>query len=921
MSEPATPPAMSEPATPPAMSEPATPPAMSKPATPPAMSEPASTSAMSKPTTVPVMSEPTSSEQASKDLQLTLATHENIVHEASKHGFIYVATTDAGTLILAKLKVIKVDCSVSIQIDINKDGTWQLKVQGKKLSCSNHDYLHADLSPVLTESMCASFFFYLSHCHFCSGNVGYDALLNARREGMDLVTFRKVDGSVAAKEEVGTDSRTIRHVDCQLLLPPNRMSARCDRCITYGHYLRGAVAKIRDKQNTSISHDSKIPHKHLSREQLEAKVNDAQREKKYQKSCAAKIRSRVGKAVDTEGCTLNDSQHRFLQQILESSTAKDTMDTTFAKDTPQQFLFQQQVERAKQHDARTMKWHPIMVRWCLAIYHSSPATYKFIRDSGFLFLPHTRTLDRYSKFTDPTSGFNPDVLKKLLEKAKIDELPEWKKNVTLLFDEMKVKSNLVYDKRTGELIGFTELGSINDEIKSFEKRCQSQQEDDTSGADPDLATHVLACMVRGIFTPLEFVFAYYPCCTFSSVQLFPVIWDATGVLTELGFHVRAFICDGASPNRRFYRLHGNEGEMMIYWAWNIHSENEKIYFFCDVPHLLKTTRNNFENSGAHSKTRHLHYNKQPISWQHIIKLYEWDLGLDREAVGLRMLKNLTHDHVFLTPSLRMRVSLAVQVLSKSVYHGLTMQGRHDTISTRKFVLMMDKFFDCLNVKNTESNKPVLYPYRNVLDARFTWLEEDFLGFLREWEEEAHGTPNLSKDDRNRMCLSKQTLEGLRITVASFTTLTKVLLQEDGVRYVLSEKFTQDPLEQHFSKQRHRCGANEHPTVMEYGRNELNILVTGEMAAAFRRPNGNWRGRGDHQAQIDFSDNTPLPKRPRKRSHRGCYSSFTGNGCIYCVPFTQKALKYLSCQELVQQRTGGLTHTSHQILPQSNVNLS
>ena len=31
----------------------------------------------------------------------------------------------------------------------------------------------------------------------------------------------------------------------------------------------------------------------------------------------------------------------------------------------------------------------------------------------------------------------------------------------------------------------------------------------------------------------------------------------------------------------------------------------KIYFICDVPHLMKTTRNNIENSPANLNTRNL----------------------------------------------------------------------------------------------------------------------------------------------------------------------------------------------------------------------------------------------------------------------------------------------------------------------------
>ncbi|CAH1241399.1 Hypp6357 [Branchiostoma lanceolatum] len=91
----------------------------------------------------------------------------------------------------------------------------------------------------------------------------------------------------------------------------------------------------------------------------------------------------------------------------------------------------------------------------------------------------------------------------------------------------------------------------------------------------------------------------------------------------------------------------------------------------------------------------------------------------------------------------------------------------------------------------------------------------------------------------------------------------MLLQEDGVTYVLSDKLNQDPLEQHFAKQRRRCGANEHPTVLEYGRNEINIQVAGAMLDAVRPRGSNCGGRAN-DAQIDLNDDTPLAKRQRKR---------------------------------------------------------
>ena len=95
-----------------------------------------------------------------------------------------------------------------------------------------------------------------------------------------------------------------------------------------------------------------------------------------------------------------------------------------------------------------------------------------------------------------------------------------------------------------------------------------------------------------------------------------------------------------------------------------------------------------------------------------------------------------------------------------------------------------------------------------------WLKEDFLGYLREWEQECSKKP-LKPSLSRRQCLSRETLEGLRITgmlitteivltpidyfnsVTSFCELAPKLIS--GGKYLLSEVFCQDPLERYFSR--------------------------------------------------------------------------------------------------------------------------
>ena len=49
---------------------------------------------------------------------------------------------------------------------------------------------------------------------------------------------------------------------------------------------------------------------------------------------------------------------------------------------------------------------------------------------------------------------------------------------------------------------------------------------------------------------------------------------------------------------------------------------------------------------------------------------------------------------------------------------------------------------------------------------------------------------------------------------SFTELVPKLLELPRVEYVLSEVFSQDPLERYFSRLRHRGGHNDNPTAYQ-----------------------------------------------------------------------------------------------------------
>ena len=126
------------------------------------------------------------------------------------------------------------------------------------------------------------------------------------------------------------------------------------------------------------------------------------------------------------------------------------------------------------------------------------------------------------------------------------------------------------------------------EFKTFQEKLEREQSEDK--LERELALHVIVYMIRGIFSNVSYPFAFFASTGFRASQLYPCTTDATKVLTCLGFHVRAYVSDGAGPNRKFYEIMSPEDEV-YYWKWNIFETGQKIYLFSNVLHLLKTTRN------------------------------------------------------------------------------------------------------------------------------------------------------------------------------------------------------------------------------------------------------------------------------------------------------------------------------------------
>ena len=185
--------------------------------------------------------------------------------------------------------------------------------------------------------------------------------------------------------------------------------------------------------------------------------------------------------------------------------------------------------------------------------------------------------------------------------------------VCVVMDEMKIQSNLVFDKNCGELIGFIDL---SDPMTNY----TNIQEEDM------VASHALAFLVRGVCTDLKHIIGYYFTGNVTSYQLMPMFWKIVSVLeVSVKLWVVAAVNDGASPNRKFFNLHINLAEEIkcdvVYKTRNVFAMTRYIYFFADSPHLMKTSQNCLYNSGPGSRSRYMWNNGNYLLFKHIADLF------------------------------------------------------------------------------------------------------------------------------------------------------------------------------------------------------------------------------------------------------------------------------------------------------------
>jgi hypothetical protein len=404
----------------------------------------------------------------------------------------------------------------------------------------------------------------------------------------------------------------------------------------------------------------------------------------------------------------------------------------------------------------------------LSLYYKSPSAYMYMRKNGII-LPGGSTVRRWLNSINYTTGFSEKYIKQL--KLKLSDMTYSEKKCVILLDEISIMKCIEYNSVLDEIEGYEDLGRL--------------------GRTDKFGSHALVIMLRGLYSNWKFPLAYF--LTGSGVKgndLVIIINDCVKTILDIGLQPTSIVCDQGTQNRRMFSLLGGTEENPSTIICD-----KKLYLIYDMPHLLKSVRNNLLSGN-------IKVGNKIISFGDIQKTYEID-----KKNTIRAMCKITPTHLSPNPFQKMSCKLAVQLLSKSVSAAIktcvsTGELESNTaINTAEFINIVNDMFDSCNSKNLFEPNPNKKPMCEKNLTVFQNLEK-----ARSIFKKTKKICNKTRKNSTPPCFTGivWTITAL-FELYSSEKLDMINHQPEKEFFLLTNRLTQDALENFFSIMRQKNG--------------------------------------------------------------------------------------------------------------------
>lgn len=220
---------------------------------------------------------------------------------------------------------------------------------------------------------------------------------------------------VAIVETAPTGHSTIRHNECDLVVPSGR---RCSKCEKH----RKSLLVMAHRHASDIPSAATDPQSHTNYRYLSSPQLAERCEKLHNCLIASQkrvslLRNKIEKLCDDHAVLVNPELDDDLQQIMKKNFSQ--ISSQYPGNSFERIFWEQHAHASACKHAKGRRWHPAMIKWCLYLRHLSGRAYETLRNAGVIVLPSQRTLRDYTHYIPSTIGFSDKVDKMLFDTMKV----------------------------------------------------------------------------------------------------------------------------------------------------------------------------------------------------------------------------------------------------------------------------------------------------------------------------------------------------------------------------------------------------------------------------------------------------------------------------------------------------------------------
>ena len=250
---------------------------------------------------------------------------------------------------------------------------------------------------------------------------------------------------------------TIRHEECEIFVQSQSTDStnkkQCSTCKKYRQVLNRLLFRLKNETHQDTDRTNPTSHtnyRFLNSPEKADRLHRLHQQVRLDHQRIARLKESLDQIAEGRSVPVGDALHEELKQIMQDNTI--TINQSYPSNSFARIFWESQQQAARMKSSRSMRWDPLMIRWCLYLRHLSSSAYETIRETGVIRLPCQRTLQDYTYYTKAAVGFSADVDRQVMEEARIMTCPEREKYVIIIMDEMHLREGLVMDKHTGILI-------------------------------------------------------------------------------------------------------------------------------------------------------------------------------------------------------------------------------------------------------------------------------------------------------------------------------------------------------------------------------------------------------------------------------------------------------------------------------------